>query len=122
MSGRKTHTTTGVLVSLIIFSDLVSKGLALSPIILPVALAPSVIGSVLPDIIEPPRNRRHRKFFHSLVFLALLLAFLHNTYALLLTGGLADEVAFGLFFAGAGYASHLVLDALTPSGLPVVGI
>lgn len=122
MSGRKTHTTVGVLVSIILFSDLVSKGLVLSPIILPVALVSSIIGSVLPDIIEPPRNRRHRKFFHSLVFLVLLLVFLHNTYSLLLTGGLADEVTFGLFFAGAGYASHLVLDAFTPSGLPVVGL
>jgi inner membrane protein len=122
LSGKKTHTTAGVLVSIILLSDLVSKGLVLSPIILPVALASSMIGSVLPDIIEPPRNRRHRKFFHSLVFLALLLAFMHNTYALLLTGGLADEITFIFFFAGAGYASHLVLDALTPSGLPVVGL
>jgi inner membrane protein len=122
LSGKKTHTTAGVLVSIILLSDLVSKGLVLSPIILPVALASSMIGSVLPDIIEPPRNRRHRKFFHSLVFLALLLAFMHNTYALLLTGGLADEVAFGLFFAVAGYVSHLILDALTPSRLPAVGL
>jgi len=35
-------------------------------VILPIALASSILGSVLPDIIEPPRNRRHRKFFHSL--------------------------------------------------------
>jgi inner membrane protein len=81
-----------------------------------------MIGSVLPDMIEPPRNRRHRKFFHSLLFLALLLAFLENTYTLLLTGGLVDEVNFCLFFAGVGYASHLVLDALTPSRLPVIGL
>jgi inner membrane protein len=104
------------------FSDLVSKGLVLSPIILPVALASSVIGSVLPDIIEPPRNRRHRKFFHSLVLLVLLLVFLHNAYTLLLIGSPADEVTIGLFFAGVGYASHLILDALTPAGLPVVGL
>jgi len=122
MSGRKTHTTAGVLVSFILFSYLVSKGLILSPVILPIALASSILGAVLPDLIEPPRNRRHRKFFHSLLFLALLLMLLKNTYMGLLTGGLADEAAFGLFFAGAGYASHLVLDALTPSGLPVVGL
>lgn len=122
MAGRKTHITAGVLVSIILLSDLVLKGIVLSPIILPVALASSIIGSVLPDIVEPPRNRRHRKFFHSLVFLALLLAFLENTYMELLTGGLADEIVFCLLFAGAGYASHLVLDALTPAGLPVVGL
>ncbi|WP_410510008.1 metal-dependent hydrolase [Methanosarcina hadiensis] len=122
MSGRKTHTAAGLLVSFFLLLDLASKGPVLSPIIPTIALVSSMIGSVLPDIIEPPRNRRHRKFFHSLFFLALLLAFLHNAYALLLTGGLSDEVTFVFFFAGAGYASHLVLDALTPSGLPVVGL
>ena len=122
MSGRKTHTTAGVLVSFILLSDLVSKGLIFSPIILLMAFGSSMIGAVLPDIIEPPRNRRHRKIFHSLVFLALLLAFLKNTYTMLLTSGLSDEVTFVLFFAGVGYASHLVLDALTPAGLPIVGL
>ena len=48
--------------------------------------------------------------------------YLNQTYLGLLTSGLADEVTVGLFFAGAGYASHLVLDALTRSGLPVVGL
>ena len=122
MSGRKTHTIAGLLVSFILLSNLVSKGLVFSSIILPVALVSSMIGSVLPYMIEPPRNRRHRKFFHSLVFLVLLLAFLDNAYTLLLTGGLTAEVDFCLFFAGVGYASHLVLDALTPSRLPVVGL
>lgn len=122
MSGRKTHTTAGVLVSFILFSDLVSKGLVLSPMILPIALESSILGAVLPDLIEPPRNRRHRKFFHSLLFLALLLLFLNQIYLNLLTSEPVDEVTAVLFFAGAGYASHLVLDALTPAGLPVVGL
>ncbi len=122
VTGRKMHMKAGVLVSFVLTWDLVSNGLVLSPVILPIALASSTLGAVLPDVIEPPRNRRHRKFFHSLVFLVLLLAFLHNTYTLLLIGGLADEAAFCLLFAGAGYASHLVLDALTPAGLPVVGL
>ncbi|AAM05592.1 predicted protein [Methanosarcina acetivorans C2A] len=90
--------------------------------ILPIALASSALGAVLPDLIEPPRNRRHRKFFHSLLFFALLLLYLNRTYLSLLTAGPADEVTIGLFFAGAGYASHLALDAFTPAGLPVVGL
>jgi inner membrane protein len=121
LSGRKAHTTAGVLVSLIIFSDLVSKGLILNPMILPIALASSILGAVLPDLIEPPRNRRHRKFFHSLLFLALLLLFLNQIYLNLLAAGPVDEVTVGLFFAGAGYASHLILDAFTPAGLPFIG-
>lgn len=122
MAGRKTHMTAGILVSFILIWHLVSKGLVLSPALLPIALASAALGAVLPDIIEPPRNRRHRKFFHSLLFLALLLLFLNQTYLSLLTAGPADEVTFGLFFAGAGYASHLLLDALTPAGLPVAGL
>ena len=122
MADRKMHMKAGLLVSFILILDLISKGLVLSLVFLPIALASSTLGAVLPDIIEPPRNRHHRKFFHSLLFLALLLAFLKDTYTLFLTGGLADEVTFGLFFAGAGYVSHLVLDALTPAGLPVVGL
>lgn len=122
LTGRKMHMKAGLLVSFILIWDLLSKGLVFSPVIFPIALASSILGAVLPDMIEPPRNRRHRKFFHSLLFLALLLIFLDKTYTGLLTGSLADEITFGLFFAGAGYVSHLVLDALTPAGLPVVGL
>lgn len=114
--------TAGVLISFILIWYLISKGLVLSSAFLPIALVSSVLGAVLPDLIEPPRNRRHRKFFHSLLCLALLLLYLNRTYLNLLTGGPVDEVTIGIFFAGAGYASHLVLDALTPAGLPVVGL
>lgn len=122
MTGRKTHMTAGVLVSFILIWHLVSKGLVLSSELLPIALAASTLGAVLPDLLEPPGNRRHRKFFHSLLCLALLLLFLSQTYLSFLTADPADEVTFGLFFAGAGYVSHLVLDALTPAGLPVLGL
>ena len=122
VSGRKTHMTAGVFISFILIWYLVPKGLVLSSALLPIALASSTLGAVLPNIIEPPRNRRHRKFFHSILCLSLLLLYLHQTYLSLLTTGPADEVTVGLFFAGAGYASHLVLDALTRAGLPVVGL
>ncbi|AKB78339.1 hypothetical protein MSHOH_1856 [Methanosarcina horonobensis HB-1 = JCM 15518] len=116
------HMKAGLLVSFFLIYDLISKGFILSLEFLPVALVASALGSVLPDVLEPPRNRRHRKFFHSIFFLALLLMFLENIYTVLLTGDLADKVTFGLLFAGAGYTSHLVLDALTPAGLPIVGL
>ncbi|WP_440948315.1 metal-dependent hydrolase [Methanosarcina sp. T3] len=122
MTGRKTHITAGVLISFVLIWYLVPKGLVLSPALLPIALVSSALGAVLPDLIEPPRNRRHRKFFHSLLCLALLLLYLNQTYLSLLTAVPADEVTIVLFFSGTGYASHLVLDALTPAGLPVVGL
>ncbi|MDY9925284.1 metal-dependent hydrolase [Methanosarcina sp.] len=122
MTGRKTHMTAGVLISFILVWCLVPKGLVLSSVLLPTALASSAFGAVLPDLIEPPRNRRHRKFFHSLLCLAFLLLFLNQTYLNLLTADPVDEITLGLFFAGSGYVSHLMLDALTPAGLPVVGL
>lgn len=122
MAGRKTHVSAGVVISFILIWYLGSKGFVLSSILLPIALASSALGAVLPDLIEPPRNRSHRKFFHSLLCLALLLLYLNQIYLDILTSGQADEVTLGIFFAGAGYASHLVLDALTPAGLPVVGV
>ncbi|NLO30083.1 MAG: hypothetical protein GX120_06210 [Methanosarcina mazei] len=67
-------------------------------------------------------NQQHRKFFHSLLFLAILLLYLNQIYLNLITVGSADKVTIWFFFAGAGYASHLVLDVLTPSGLPIVGL
>lgn len=108
--------------SFVLMWHLVSEGLVLNLEFLPVTLAASSLGAVLPDILEPPRNRRHRKFFHSILFLTLLLSFLDNVYTAVLISDLADKVTIGLLFAGAGYASHLVLDSLTPAGLPVVGL
>lgn len=116
------HMKAGLLMSFILIWDLLSKRLVFSPVILPIALASSTPGAVLPDIIKPPGNRHHRTFFHTLLFLALLLVFLKDTCTLFLTGGLADEVTFGLFFAGAGFVSHMVLDALTPAELSACGI
>ncbi|MCQ1536131.1 hypothetical protein FTO70_10655 [Methanosarcina sp. KYL-1] len=119
---RKTHLTFGVLISLIILSYLISKGLVSSFWVLTIALASSAVGAVLPDVVERPKSSRHRKFFHSVLFLALVLLFLAYTYTRILTAGLGDEVTFGLFFAGVGYVTHLLLDALTPARLPVVGL
>ncbi|AKB21964.1 Mobile element protein [Methanosarcina sp. WH1] len=76
--------TAGVLISFILIWNLTSKGLVLSPVLLPIALASSALGAVLPDLIEPPRNQRHRKFFHSILCLALLLLYLNQTYLSLL--------------------------------------
>ena len=33
----------------------------------------SIIGAMLPDILEPPTNYRHRNFFHSIIVLVVLL-------------------------------------------------
>ena len=75
------------------------------------------LGGMLPDILEPATNPRHRKFFHS------------QTFGLVVTGSaigvavqknidLDIKEALGLLVVG--YLSHLVLDAQTPAGLPAI--
>ena len=70
--------------------------------------------ALLPDIIESAaHNPNHRQFFHSTVI--LLSTFLvYNKIG-------RDESEKLLANVGlAGYASHLILDALTPRSLPLI--
>lgn len=69
--------------------------------------------ALLPDIIESAaRNPNHRQFFHSAVMLiSVILAY--NKIG-------RDEFERLLVNIGlGGYASHLLLDALTPRSLPI---
>lgn len=108
----KTHFIGGILAGVLITQALdISIGYA----------AISGIGALFPDIDEPNSTigRRipgsflvkflfgHRGFWHSLLAAALV-------YFLLL--GIASNTIAVLFVAG--YISHLLLDAMTPSGVP----
>ncbi len=108
-------------------------------------------GAMLPDILEPATSPNHRKVAHSvLTALGLTLGSANHHHRLAelreLAADLADrayrvrptnaitafvlEVAALLVQAAvgyivglaAGYASHLVLDAGTPKGLPLFGL
>ena len=80
-----------------------------------VYLIPMYITSVLPDIIEPAVDYKHRGFFHS----KRALRFLYK-YALGISFiiALIFNVFFYLFFGVVGYILHLLLDSTTPMGLP----
>ena len=105
------------------------------------------VGGVLPDVLEPARHPHHRKLGHSVAAAgALTLARIAEWQATFRTAADAaasrslvhpigsierssaewDEL-FWRLLAGvlvglvAGYASHLVLDAGTPRGLPLLG-
>ena len=106
------------------------------------------VGGVLPDVLEPARDPNHRKFAHSVVAGgALTLARVAEWQAACRTAadtathqslthpiGSTERSAaewdafFWRLLAGAlvglvaGYASHLVLDAGTPRGLPLLGV
>jgi len=80
-----------------------------------VGLLAAGVGSILPDVVEPPRHPGHRSVFHSrltLVSVPVVGAMLINSADLSESG-----VAFWEGLA-VGYVSHLVLDSGTPSGLP----
>jgi membrane-bound metal-dependent hydrolase YbcI (DUF457 family) len=79
-----------------------------------------LLGSVMPDVLEPPRDWTHRGRGHSLramkftgwlfVFTAvvgLFQVYIHDLYLFYLASG---------FFLG--YAMHLLADSMTPAGLP----
>jgi inner membrane protein len=79
-------------------------------------LSIGALGGLLPDLLEPALSPRHRKFFHSMVFIALI------------SGGLiylwqqqqvSKWVKWPVTILGVAIAVHLLLDSTTPAGLPV---
>jgi len=78
-------------------------------------LFPMYITSILPDILEPATDYRHRKFFHSKRVLKFLYKYVLGITFLL---ALIFNFFFYIFFGTLGYILHLLLDSTTPMGLP----
>ncbi len=74
------------------------------------------IGGILPDKIEPAKNPHHRKFFHSKSTLAFIS---YKTYQYN-NKEFPHIIKNSINSFTAGYASHLILDSMTPKGLPVI--
>jgi len=80
----------------------------------------ALLGSVLPDALEPARTWSHRGFGHS------RRAMRFSLWAFALTGvlgllrsfvpGLSPSYILSCFFLG--YALHLLADSTTPAGIP----
>ena len=80
------------------------------------AILEALLASALPDIFEPAWTNKHRGGFHSWrAFMAALFICALGIYLLMNYAPIYSHAA---FFAPLGYASHLMLDALTPAGLP----
>ncbi|WP_292486248.1 metal-dependent hydrolase [Methanohalobium sp.] len=121
MPRYKTHITAGAISGLIVLLILGKiHNITISPLLSMIAILFSVMGSTLPDKIEPAKNSKHRKFFHSKV---ILFTTSYLLYEIFNTGNVAyfNENILTLYtgFILAGYLSHLILDATTPSGLPL---
>ena len=86
-------------------------------LILSISILPIFIGSILPDLIERPRNPDHRKFFHSWFMLSIffIASFI---MAFVVIPRFNDKIYIYLIFGFLlGYFSHLLLDATTKSSL-----
>lgn len=68
-----------------------------------------LLGSVLPDMIEPAKNYMHRNYFHSKRFLKILYYLIIPTLIL----SILFNYLFYIFFLIMGYISHLWLDSTT---------
>jgi inner membrane protein len=121
MPRYKTHITAGAISGIIVLLILGKvHNVTINPLLCMIAILFSVLGSTLPDKIEPAKNSKHRRFFHSKV---ILIATSYLLFEIFNTGNAAyfNENMLTLYtgFILAGYLSHLILDATTPSGLPL---
>jgi LexA-binding, inner membrane-associated putative hydrolase len=72
------------------------------------------VAGVLPDLLEPATNPKHRRFFHSLSCAILAAGGIHE-----LLKRVKDPMVRKLIITAAlGYGTHLGLDARTMQGLP----
>ncbi len=140
MPNRQEHTEAGALVGAI--AALVRSD-AQDPWELLVEVAGGVLGGAfggrLPDILEPPTSPGHRRVAHALVTAAVVGSFVVSRWPgapaptpgamepHVAQGGagpsanLGERLLSGLEVGGAvGYLSHLLMDATTPRGLPLL--
>jgi len=79
-----------------------------------------VIGSLLPDVLEPATSYHHRRLFHSQrAFKTSVFLFGSTVLFAVVTALFSEFSAFYLascFFLG--YTFHLLADSVTPMGLP----
>ena len=75
----------------------------------------------LPDMIEPALHPNHRQFFHSLGFAGLLGYGMYELYKWETEDELEKLLRLAGLAIGGSYLIHLLCDARTPKGLPIIG-
>ena len=86
-------------------------------LILSIAAVSTLIGAILPDLIERPTNPDHRKFFHSWFLLSIFFIASFVTCFVLIPLYNNRIFPYPIFAFLLGYLSHLLLDATTTKGL-----
>ena len=80
----------------------------------------ALLGS-LPDWIEPAYNPHHRQFFHSVTFLCGVGYVTYRVYRWQPDTPWQKLMKWLGVVAGGAYMVHLMCDARTPRGLPMLG-
>lgn len=75
----------------------------------------------LPDLLEPALHPNHRQFFHSLVVLGGVGYLLDVLRKWQPKDDFEEITKLALIAAAGAYGIHLIMDGLTPKGLPLVG-
>jgi membrane-bound metal-dependent hydrolase YbcI (DUF457 family) len=75
----------------------------------------------LPDIIEPADHPNHRQFFHGVIFAAVLGYAGYKIFQWQPQEDWQKALRFVGMIAIGAYLIHLVMDAMTPKSLPLVG-
>jgi membrane-bound metal-dependent hydrolase YbcI (DUF457 family) len=118
MANFSTHKLTAAGVALgayILWKKREQKPISLSGLAVS-ALAGAAAGS-LPDALEPADNPDHRSYFHSICGGILLEKLARNR---LRNPAVCSDEKLGWIVFASGYGSHLILDALTEKGLPIL--
>lgn len=86
-------------------------------------LAAGALGALctnLPDILEPATSPNHRKTFHSVTCAVAIGIGMKKAWDWKPEDDLGRLVRFVMLVAGAGYLTHLALDATTKRSLPLI--
>ena len=120
MANFGTHATVGVLAGLgayALYKHVKKETWTLEGVLGSAGLG--FMAASLPDALEPALHPNHRALAHSV---AALLSATYGTARLMDSPGVDGHTKVAGAVAAAGFVSHLVLDAMTPKGLPILGI
>lgn len=77
------------------------------------------VAGILPDLLEPATNPKHRSFFHSIIYL-ITIASGNGAIWDSANQSLTEDQKAGISILSASYCSHLVTDGMTKKGLPLL--
>ena len=118
MSNRRVHTIIGIGSAVMSNTDKLKNTLKNNSddfiFDLALTIAGGYLGSRLPDLLEPATHPNHRSQFHSVTTGVSLNKLVKNHD---FKNSCAETLSRSFC---AGYSSHLVLDSMTPKGIPFI--